>query len=149
MLLTAVKPSSNDKKYKLTTIEYLGGSKYSFKCDDLAVTVTVTETIKLEYQNNTEIWKRISRNYDFKDSKIARIAYDGVRLCDSPSGIDKKYYLDAGQIVTVFEKGPKEKIGSYDDYWYKIDYSTCCINNFYEDAPPGLYVYGAFLEILN
>ena len=142
----------HNKKYKLKAIEYLGDSKYSFKCDDLTVIVTLidNETIKLEYQNNTEIWKRIiSRNYDFRNSKIARIAYDGVCLCKSPSDIDKKYYLNAGQIVTVFEKGSKEKIGPYEDYWYKIDYSTCYINNFYEESPPGLYVYGAFLEILN
>ena len=106
-------------------------------------------TIEISFNQKTEIWKRISSFYN-ENSKLARICYDGVCIFNSPKVSEKNQYspyLNAGQIVSIIETGKKEKIGNFEDYWYKVETYNCEIENYFETGKTAYWVYGAFLDL--
>ena len=49
----------------------------------------------------------------------------------------------------MLEKGEKQKIGDYEDYWYKVAVYNCVIENYdAENWQSSYWIYGAFLEII-
>lgn len=134
----------------IKSISYEGNSNYRFQLDNSIVNIKIidTKTIEITSGGKSEIWKRISFPYG-ENAKIARVCYDGVCLFSEPSVGKKEEYLNAGQFVSVLEKGEKQKIGDYEDYWYRVDVYNCVIENYdMEQWQSSYWIYGAFLEII-
>ena len=142
----------HNKVYGIEYISYLGSNKYQFNIKDgslIYVKILDFNTIEISFNQKTEIWKRISPFYN-ENSKLARICYDGVCLFNSPKVSEKNQYssyLNAGQIVSIIETGKKEKIGNFEDYWYKVETYNCEIENYFETGKTVYWVYGAFLDL--
>jgi uncharacterized protein YgiM (DUF1202 family) len=134
----------------IESITYEGNSNYRFELDNSIVNIKIidTKTIEITSGGKSEIWKRISYPYG-ENAKIARVCYDGVCLFSEPTVSEKEEYLNAGQFVAVLEKGEKQKIGDYEDYWYRVAVYNCVIENYdIEQWQSSYWIYGAFLEIV-
>ena len=134
----------------IESITYEGNSNYRFELDNSIVNTKIidTKTIEITSGGKSEIWKRISYPYG-ENAKIARVCYDGVCLFSEPTVSEKEEYLNAGQFVAVLEKGEKQKIGDYEDYWYRVAVYNCVIENYdIEQWQSSYWIYGAFLEIV-
>lgn len=135
---------------KIKSITYEGNSNYRFQLDNSIINIKIIDfkTIEITSGNETEIWKRISFPYG-ANANIARVCYDGVCLFSEPAVGKKEEYLNAGQIVSVLEKGVKQKIGDYEDYWYRVAVYNCVIENYdMEREQSSYWIYGAFLEMV-
>ena len=136
--------------YEIENITYEGNSNYRFQLDNSIVNIKIidTKTIEITLGGKSEIWKRISYPYG-ENAKIARVCYDGVCLFSEPTVSEKEEYLNAGQFVAVLEKGEKQKIGDYEDYWYRVAVYNCVIENYdMEQWQSSYWIYGAFIEIV-
>ena len=139
---------------KLKDINYKGKNEYQFYLKNntiMNVKIIDISTIEISYNNKNEIWKRITPTYD-STYNFARICYDGVCLFKSPKVSEKNQYTpyaNAGQIVTILYKGEKEKIGDFEDYWYKVSVANCEITNYDIQTGNTIYwIYGAFLDFM-
>ena len=91
----------------------------------------------------------ISSVFDFKASTLAKVTYDGTCIESDPANIKKKTYVNAGSIVEILEKGKQQKIGKWNDYWYRVSYYYCEVNGYINDEHDCTgWIYGAFLKNL-
>ncbi len=150
-----IEPSTftfHDITYNIISVEWENPDQCEFSCTNgfsASVTITDSETISVSAQGKTETWKRIASVFSFESNKVAKVTHDGTCIESDPETIKKETYINAGSIVTILEKGPQQKIGEWNDFWYRVDFSYCEINDFiYDNCDYTGWIYGAFLQNL-
>lgn len=150
--ITSRKFTFHDTTYKINSVEWKNPDQCDFSCNDgfsSSIKIIDSETISVSARGKTEVWKRISSVFDFKASTLAKVTYDGTCIESDPANIKKKTYVNAGSIVEILEKGKQQKIGKWNDYWYRVSYYYCEVNGYINDEHDCTgWIYGAFLKNL-
>lgn len=148
-----IEPSTftfHEVTYKINSVEWKNSEQCTFSCNnDFSISVTIIDpkTIVVSANGKTETWRRINSVYDFDSNNVAIVTHDGTCIESNPEIIRKEAYINAGSIVTILEKGVQQKIGEWNDYWYRVDYSYCEVNDYpYDNCDYTGWIYGAFLK---